>query len=103
MRKVKITEHGDKRVRKRCGVPRKAVSRMAEKAFENGIKHSDTQGKLNKYMTLLFFKNTNANNIRIYGDKVYIFAGKTLITQLDLPNKLKKLAIKCMERKVVNG
>lgn len=95
-----ITEHGEERVRKRCGVPKKAVRKMVTRAFEYGLTHSETTGKLNKYITSLYFKNTNADNIRIYGDKVFIFSGTTLITVLNLPNIYKNLAKSCLERRV---
>ena len=58
---------------------------MAQKAFDNGITHSQTKGRLNKWVTSLYFRNKNANNIRLYGDKAYIFAGKTLDTVIQIP------------------
>lgn len=96
---LRITEHGEERVRERCGIPKKAVRRLAAKAFEFGLTHIETTGKLNKYITALYFKNTNADNIRIYGDKVYIFSGTTLITILNLPGSYKNVAKKCFERR----
>ena len=36
---------------------------MAQKAFDNGITHSQTKGRLNKWVTGLYFRNKNANNI----------------------------------------
>lgn len=96
---LRITEHGEERVRERCGIPKKAVRRLADKAFQFGLSHSETTGKLNKYITALYFKNTNADNIKIYGDKVYIFSGNTLITILNLPGSYKNVAKKCFERR----
>lgn len=63
---------------------------MAQKAFDNGITHSQTKGRLNKWITSLYFRNKNANNIRLYGDKAYIFAGKTLVTVIQIPTDLTK-------------
>ena len=63
---------------------------MAQKAFDNGITHSQTKGRLNKWVTSLYFQNKNANNIRLYGDKAYIFAGKTLVTVIQIPTDLTK-------------
>ena len=34
--------------------------------------------------------NKNANNIRLYGDKAYIFCGDVLVTVIQIPNDLKK-------------
>lgn len=63
---------------------------MAEKAFYEGITHKQTKGRLHKWVTSLFFKNCNANNIRLYGDNAYIFRGETLVTVIPIPGNLKK-------------
>lgn len=38
----------------------------------------------------LYFKNKNANNIRLYGDKAYIFCDKVLVTVIQIPTGLMK-------------
>lgn len=63
---------------------------MAQKAFNEGITHKQTKGRLHKWVTILFFKNCNANNIRLYGDFAFIFAGETLVTVIPIPNNIKK-------------
>lgn len=63
---------------------------MANKAFEEGITHSQTKGRLNKWVTSLYFKNKSANNIRLYGDKAYIFCDKVLVTVIQIPIGLMK-------------
>lgn len=63
---------------------------MAQKAFNEGITHKQTKGRLHKWVTSLFFKNCNANNIRLYGDNAYIFCGETLVTVIPIPNNIKK-------------
>lgn len=72
---------------------------MAEKAFNEGITHKQTKGRLHKWVTSLFFKNCNANNIRLYGDNAYIFCGETLVTVIPIPVNLKKDFEKMVERK----
>jgi hypothetical protein len=63
---------------------------MADKAFTDGIRHSDTRGRLNKWVTSLYFYNRTADNIRLYGDKAYIFAESTLVTVIQIPPDLRK-------------
>ncbi len=63
---------------------------MARKAFDKGITHAQTKGKLNKWITRLYFKNKKANNIRLYGDKAYIFCRETLVTVIQIPADLRK-------------
>lgn len=82
--------HAHKRMKERCGFTKKSQERMAKKAFEQGITHSQTKGNLNKWVTSLYFKNQNANNIRIYGDNAYIFCGEILVTVIPVPPNLKK-------------
>jgi hypothetical protein len=83
-------------MRKRCG---KSMDRLADIAFEKGLTHAETSGSLHAYLTSLYFYNGTADNIRIYGDKVYIFCNQVLVTVLDLPNKYKNAVRKLMDRR----
>lgn len=83
--KIEVSRHAYER----CGLSRKAATRMAEKAFYIGMKHSDTKGQINRWITSLYFNNKNANNIRLYGNFAYIFCNKILVTVLEIPNNLK--------------
>lgn len=66
------------------------IESMAKKAFYEGMPHAQTKGKLNKWITSLYFKNVKANNIRLYGNYAYIFAGETLVTVIPVPVGLRK-------------
>lgn len=96
---MNISNHARQRMKERCGFNRKAQDRMAEKAFYEGITHKRTKGRLHKWVTSLFFKNCNVNNIRLYGDFAFIFAGETLVTVIPIPVNLKKDFEKMVERK----
>ena len=87
--KIEVSRHAYERLHERCGLSRKAATRMAEKAFYTGMKHSDTRGQINRWITSLYFNNKNANNIRLYGNFAYIFCNKILVTVLEIPNNLK--------------
>ncbi len=93
-----ITDHADGRTRKRIGIKRKGVSRQADKAFENGLAFSDTDGALARFMTALYHKK-KANNIRIFNRYVYIFKGDIFITVFPLPQKYVPYADKLLKRK----
>ena len=84
-----ITNHAYDR-RKRTGLNKKAFERLAEKALELGVKHSETSGRFRRLFTSLYFKEKCANNIRVYGDFIWLFANETLITVLHLNNSFKK-------------
>lgn len=95
-----VTEHAKKRLKERNGLNNKSIDRMAEKALNEGIRHNQTKGRLNKYLTALFFKNTNASNIRLYGDKAYLFTkDDRLITVLQIPHSLTKDIKKMIKEK----
>jgi hypothetical protein len=99
---VKVSAHGNQRIRSRCGVPKKSVDRLAAAAFKNGITHAETTGALNKYITSLYFYNKTANNIRIHSDKVFLFGGEMLITVLDLPHRYRKTTAKILQHRKCN-
>lgn len=88
---VIVTKHAEKRLKKRSGLTKKSIQRMAERAFTEGVKHKDTKGALNKWITSLYFKKEVGNNIRLYGDKVFIFSDNKLITVFQIPNNLVKI------------
>ncbi|UNY40000.1 hypothetical protein KLEB273_gp079 [Bacillus phage vB_BauM_KLEB27-3] len=93
-----VTKHAVKKMKERNGLPKKSSKRIAQKALEFGIKHSDSRGKLRKYMDGLFLRHKNANNNRIYNDSVYIFQGDLLITSFHLDSSLIPLARKIQKQ-----
>lgn len=88
--KVEITRHAEQRMRERLGLNKKSIERIAQKAFDYGVKHSDTKGNLNKWISKIWNNNKNADNIRIYGDMIYIFCENTLVTTFHIPRNLAK-------------
>jgi hypothetical protein len=88
---MNMSNHATDRMSERCGLNKKSAERLSKLALENGISHNDTVGSLNRYLTKLFFYNKTANNIRIYGEYVYIFCDDILITVIPLDNKYKKV------------
>lgn len=92
--------HAKNRIRDRCGIPKRAVNRLVEKAFDEGITHSETNGALNNYISSLYFYNMTANNIKIFNAKVFIFSNDVLITVLNLPREFKKAADKIKRKRI---
>lgn len=85
---ITLTKHSKTRLKERCGLNKDSLERIVEKAYISGITHSETKGNLNKWITSLYFQNCTANNIRLYGDKAYLFTGNKLITVVQIPNNL---------------
>lgn len=72
---MQVSKHAEQRLKERNGFNKKACERMAQKAWDEGISHSQTKGNLKKWVDGLYFREKRANNIRLYGDKAYIFCG----------------------------
>ena len=86
---VIITEHAKDRMISRLGLNKKSLLRIATKAYNEGLSHNQVKGRLRKYIDGLWFHGDGkANNIKIYGDKAYLFKGNLLITVIQVPNNL---------------
>lgn len=96
---VIVSKHAEKRLKERLGLQKKSIQRAAEIAYTKGIKHDETNGNLNKWITSVYFNNTAANNIRLYNDKAWIFTDNRLITVLQIPSSLKKNVKDALDRK----
>ena len=88
---IQVSMHAEKRMIERLGINKRAVQRLAEKAYKDGIRHKDAVGRLKKWMTYRFSQNRNANNMRVYGEFLYVFCGNILVTVYIVPNELRKL------------
>lgn len=98
-----VTRHAEHRTRERVGIPRRAVRRAAAKAITNGVRRTETNGSLRRYLDYLYKReNGKADNIVVYGDKVYLFVGDTLITVLTVPTAHAKQAARLMRKRRAN-
>lgn len=88
----KISDHGEKRLRHRRGIPKKKAKEFTEQIYENSLKAIQTKGLLKKYLYKLWCTDKNTD-IRVHQQKVYIFGyNRTLITVLHLPYNLRNSA-----------
>lgn len=87
-----MTNHSIQRTKERLGLSKKIADKNAEKALELGVTHAEARGNLKKFMDKLYLSCGKANNMRVYHHHVYCFQGQTLITVINLPNSLCKLA-----------
>ena len=96
---IEVTMHAKERIHERCGIKLKSTERLARIAYEKGLTHADTAGFLNGYLTSLYFFNGTANNIRLYGDKIYIFCNDVLVTVYDTPKRFQNTVNKLMRKR----
>lgn len=101
---VVLTQHAYDRLRERLGLSKKAAERIAIKAYENGIRHGETNGRLFKYILSMTYayKNKGACNI-LYGENVYCFVNEgeiaRLITVFGIPKNLLDISLKKQKKK----
>ena len=84
-----ITPHACKRMKERLGLGKKAAKRNAQIAYDKGMCHAETRTRLKRYLDKEYLEYGNANNMRVYGEHLYLFRGKTLITIYQIPRKLR--------------
>lgn len=94
---VIVTHHAEERTKRVVSSKKKALE-IAEEAFNFGIKHEETTGRLRKYLTGLYLQERTANNIRIHHQKVFLFNNTVLITILNLPQNLNN-SVESIKRK----
>lgn len=87
---VDVTYHAFDRIKERVGLSKQAAIRLANKAFCNGITHKELTGGVLKFADHMYLSHKKANNIRIYGEFMWLFHDNVLITVVDLPNEYKK-------------
>ena len=101
---ITISKHAEARLRERTGLGKKSCERIAKKAFEQGISHSQTKGNLNKWITSVYFRSNHAVNVRILGDKAFLFSkDDVLVTVLQVPQNLARELKKYVKEDKGNG
>jgi len=87
MSELYISRHAEQRLRERSGLNKSSVIRIAHRAYNRGISHCETKGDLKKWISELYLHSGTANNIKIYGDKAFLFHYNELITVLQVPQR----------------
>jgi hypothetical protein len=87
-----VTKHACKRARKRYRWNSDTLKRMAIKAFDTGLRRNNTAGYLKIYLDKKFEKYERTNNLRVYGETVFVFVHNHLVTVWTLPVQLRPLA-----------
>ena len=71
---IVVTQHGYDRFKERLGLNKKAAKRMAVIAYDKGISHAKSDGKLYKYISHVTSQSkVRGSDVRLYGDSVYCF------------------------------
>lgn len=87
---MKISRHGDKRVRERIGIPRKAVAKLSSEALAQGRGQNDFKGSFRKYLDWLGREYLTAP--LVHNGYIWIFSHDKLVTVYPVPNKFRNHA-----------
>lgn len=82
---IHITEHAFQRARERLGLNRPATERLVARAFDKGLQHAHATGALKRYLDGVFLARGTADNLRVYGEAVWVLTGTRVITVLRVP------------------
>jgi hypothetical protein len=93
MARVIVSDHADQRIRKRMGVKRKAVQKIAEKAYKNGLNFSDTNGRLKDYLAYLYATRSKSEIYKVWNQMIFIYDHGVLITVKPVPKAHHKRAM----------
>jgi UDP-2,3-diacylglucosamine pyrophosphatase LpxH len=96
---IEVTSHARERMKERCKLKAKSTERIARIAYEKGLKPDDFSGSLHGYLVSLYEYNGKANNIKLYGDKIYIFCGDVLVTVYDTPKRFRNTVNNLMRKR----
>lgn len=80
-----ITEHAFKRARERLGLKRPATERLVARAYERGLQHAEATGALKRYLDNVYAARETANNLRVYGEAIWVLHGARVLTVLRVP------------------
>lgn len=94
---VIITAHARQRARQRFGWSEESLCRMAAKAFYLGSGKQQAKGRLGLYFESIWKQYEKANNVRLYGEGLFVFAGSTLLTVWQLPFEFRRLGNKLQQ------
>lgn len=84
---VVVSRHGEQRVRKRMGLSKKAVEKLAYEAMRDGKRRSDFSGSFRRYLDKLWFSNNQVAEIIVHSGFVFIFINAKLVTMWNVPTK----------------
>lgn len=86
-----VSDHADLRMRKRLGIPRKAVERQAQAALAHGARHRDYAGSFRRYLDRVYLSERAAPDMRVHGGFLYLFNKGVLITCWPVPPKYRSI------------
>lgn len=84
---VIISRHAYTRMKERNGWNRKAADRMAKRVYLEGLRPEQVKGYLKRWINKKFDYCNEGDEYVLYGEMLYIFNGRTMLTVLPTPTR----------------
>ncbi|WP_157974622.1 hypothetical protein [Lewinella sp. IMCC34183] len=88
-----VTHHAILRGRERMRLNKRALTRMVDTVYNSGISIRQARGTLKSYLQSKLRKDGSNNEVRVYGEYIYIFNERQLLTLYRLPNRYMKYLV----------
>lgn len=82
---VVITKHAYSRLKERNGWSKRAADRMIPRVYDNGLRPNQVKGYLKNWINTKYEYSNDCDEYILFGDKLYIFNNKTMLTVLPTP------------------
>lgn len=95
---MRVSEHAAERAKERAGLSLSAVTRLATRALERGVRPKDVSGNARAWLDRLSLEHRSSTVV--YGAFAFVFGHhNTLITLFQVPNEFKPVFLKAAKRK----
>ncbi len=84
---IVISEHAYMRLKERNGWSRKAATRMIGKVYQKGLRPEQVKGYLKCWINNKADYGTAGSEFVLFGEKLYIFSGNTMVTVIPTPSR----------------
>ena len=82
-----ITKHAYTRMKERNGWNKKAATRMVSRIYSDGVRPEQVKGYLKKWVNTKYEYRNDGDEYVLFGNKLYIFNGMTMLTVLPIPTR----------------
>jgi hypothetical protein len=98
---IRISQHAFERGEQRLNLRPESLIRLAQSAMDTGLQHADARGSFKRYLDKLFLSEGKANNLRVYGDVLFLFHNEVLVTVFAVPREYRATVAKLRAREGV--
>ena len=82
-----ISKHAYARMKERNGWGRKAAERMVQRVYREGLRPEQIKGYLKGWINKKYGYSNNGDEYVLYGEMLYIFNGRTMLTVIPTPSR----------------